>query len=177
MWLKTCPTASISRRRVLVKPPCLTLRLDGVKTLPVTWVVQEGFHCSRNMMLLLLNPIAFRHSTCCPFPRSYQLVPGRAVGSVLVPGCGYREGAPSREGVSMLQLLVQCQHTNQYCLWFLRKIMVLCSFWGRKPVEVEFWSLERVRGSFSGIKEQESTGPGGGTAFVGTMVPCVTRQF
>lgn len=60
----------------------------------------------------------------------------------------------------MLQLLVQCEHTNLYCLWFLRKILVLGSSWGRKPVEV--WGLERAGGSFSGIKEQESAGPGGG---------------
>lgn len=70
----------------------------------------------------------------------------------------------------MLQLLVQCQHTKLYSLWFLRKILVLRSSWGRKPVEVKFWGLERAEGSFSGIKEQESTCPGGGTAFVGTIV-------
>lgn len=63
----------------------------------------------------------------------------------------------------MLQLLVQCQHPNLYCLWFLRRILELCSSRGRKLVEVEFWGLERAGGSFSGIKEQESRGPGGGT--------------
>lgn len=68
----------------------------------------------------------------------------------------------------MLQLLVQCEHTNLYCLWFLRKILVLGSSWGGKPVEV--WGLERAGGSFSGIKEQESAGPGGGTPFAGTIV-------
>lgn len=70
----------------------------------------------------------------------------------------------------MLQLLGQCQHTDLYCLWFLRRILMLCSSWGRKPVEVEFWGLERAGGGFCGIKQQESTGPGGGSAHVGTMV-------
>lgn len=49
-------------------------------------VAQEGFPCSRNMIPLLLNPVAFRHSPSFPFPRSSQWAPGRAAGFCAGPG-------------------------------------------------------------------------------------------
>lgn len=161
-----CPAASVPTERILVKPPCLNplFGWDQDLTCHLGEVLQECFPCSRNMILSLLNLVAFRHSTSCSFLDLPSRLLAELLVSVLVPRCG------CRQGVSVLQLLLQCQHTNLYCLWFLRKILVLCSSWGRKPVEVEVWGLERAGGCCSGIKEQESTGPGGGTAFAGTMV-------
>lgn len=122
-WLKMYPAASVPTERILVKPPCLNplFGWDQDLTCHLGEVLQECFPCSRNMILSLLNLVAFRHSTSCPFPDLPSRLLAELLVSVLVPRCG------CREGVSMLQLLLQCQHTNLYCLWFLKKILVLCS--------------------------------------------------
>lgn len=73
----------------------------------------------------------------------------------------------------MLQLLVQCQHTN--IVWFLRKIPVLHSFWGRKLGK--FWSLERAGGRLLGIKRRRAQVLEVGQPLLAPWWTCVTRQL
>lgn len=93
---------------VLIKRPCLNPLFGQGQDLTchLGEVVQEGFPCSRNVILLLLNPVAFRHSRSCPLPSFPSQLLAELLVSVLVPEMAYREG------MSMLQLLVQCQHTK-----------------------------------------------------------------
>lgn len=73
----------------------------------------------------------------------------------------------------MLQLLVQCQHTD--IVWFLRKILALHSSWGRKLVK--FWGPERAGGSLLGIKRRRAWVLEVGQPLLAPWWVCVTRQL
>lgn len=109
------PAVSLPRGRVLVKPPCLNPLFGRGRYLTCHTWVSWSWRVSLVpgiLIQLLRNLEAFRHSTSCPFPRSPNQLLAELLVSVQTLERGYREGTPSRERVSMLQLLVLCQHTH-----------------------------------------------------------------
>lgn len=168
------PCSWNSQREVLVKPPYLNPLWTGSRShLSPGWGGPGGLPLFQKCDPVGPKSCSLQAQHILPFPQIFPVSSWQSCWFL----CWYQRGVIGKE-CPCCSCWCSVSTQNLCCLWFLKKILVLLSSWGRKVVEVEFWGLERAGGSFGGTKELESTGVlEMGPPLLAPWWPCVTRQL